>query len=136
MISRDTESTATVVVDYQTDENGHRRPVTLRVRLIGRKLLLRGCTLGERGPDGDYRVGPIVIPDAVKDRNWWYRIVAVSPDCRYYGPEHVGAFVKLSDTGAIGNSWRVGPYDVIANEDWLLNVNSHGGFVVSKETDE
>ena len=105
---------------------------TVKVRLIGRKLHLLRCLNGEETERG-VEQGGIVLPDQSADTSWWYTILAVSPDCRYYGPEHVGGRVKLTDNGSIGTMFTVGPAERIVKEDWLAS-RTDNPFCVIMET--
>lgn len=116
--SRGTEYPPAEIIIRQERHGDKVVDVTVPVRLIGRKLHLLRCVNGtptERGVE----VGGIIMPEVIADRTWWYTILAVSPDCKYFKPEHIGGKIKLTDNDSIGNSWRVGPAERIVREEWL-----------------
>lgn len=118
--SPDIEYPAAEIIVGQEVRDGAVRDVTVRVRLTGRRIHLLRCWNGDVTKDGVAQ-GGIVMPEVVADRSWWYRILAVSPDCRYFTPEHIGGKVKLTDNGAHGTSVMVGPAERVVREDWLAS---------------
>ena len=70
------------------------------VRLFGRKVHAIRCVKGrevrENGQVVGYKRGNLFIPDVVAQRTEFHQILDVSPDCRYFGPEHIGKKVLLS----------------------------------------
>lgn len=97
----------TIVTSEITGSDGEVvRQETLDVELIGRKVhLLRGLNakrvVDEHGVG--YMKDGIYITEEAADRNenptdpMWFEILAVSDDCKYFKPEHVGGWVLTSD---------------------------------------
>jgi len=83
------------------------------VELIHRKVHLRRCYTEKKGA--------IFMPQTRADSSWWYQIVAVSDDCRYFTKDHVGGFVILTDNEIIGNVTALPNAERIVSEDWLIN---------------
>jgi hypothetical protein len=106
---RDATSRVTEIILGQDDSC---RDIVARCELIGRKMhLLRMLT-----PDQ----GGVAVCDARRDTTGWYEILAVGPECKYFGPEHIGKAVWLPNN-PIGKkiwSWMVGPAERIVDEAW------------------
>lgn len=82
--------------------------------LVGKKLhLIRGVN----------KVDGIELTDAGADETGWYRILAVSDDCDWFGRETVGKWVYLPEF-SVGVSYAVGPGERIVRESWF---NQPGG---------
>ena len=87
------------------------------IRLTGRRLhLLRGHE--------DH--GGVIVPKmTLGDQAWntdstgWHEILGVSADCKYYTQENVGEWVWLPENNGPGNAFRVGPGEMIINEEWF-----------------
>lgn len=128
--SRDIEPAEIIV--GQKLENGKVVDKTVKVRLIGRKLHLLRCLNGKPTETG-VMIGNIVMPDELADRSWWYKILAVSEDCKYFKQEHVGGYVRLTDNGCIGNSFMVGPAERVVREAWLEKRTDNPFCVIMEE---
>ena len=85
---------------------------TVDVELMGRKIHLLRCLTGDKGD--------IVMCRARENVSAMFEILAVSDDCKYFKPEHVGAYVWLPES-PIGKEtwcWRMGNAEIVAREQW------------------
>lgn len=104
--------------------------VDTKIKLIGRKILVRKCVTGvEETYKGDkyYILSGVAIPEKSHETQYWAEIVDVSDSCRLFSKDMCGkAFVRLSEYKP-GFMFRFKDEDFVVKEELFEIPSSEGG---------